>query len=118
MQFVLSLDGDDPETGAAATRARRLISSPQQLIVAQGPRSSITGTLNRGLSHCIAPFITLLEAIDLCMPEHLAQQADALGANPQLVAVGMQIQRVNRLGQNVTDRFHHYPSNPESTLLM
>ena len=52
------------------------------------------------------------------MPEHLAQQADALGANPQLVAVGMQIEKVNRLGQNVTDRFHHYPSNPESTLLM
>lgn len=117
-QLVLSLDGDDPETGAAATLARQLISTPQQLIVVEGPRSGITGTLNRGLSNCIAPFIARLDADDLCLPERLAQQADALEADPQLVAVGMQIQGVNRFGQTVTERLHRYPSNPASTLLM
>ena len=117
-QLVLSLDGDDPETGAAATLARQLISTPQQLIVVEGPRSGITGTLNRGLSHCHSPFIARMDADDICLPERLSRQSTALESDPKLIAIGMQIQGIDHNHQPIPKSLHHYPSSTSSTLLM
>ena len=119
-QLVMSLDGDDPDTSAAAELAQHFFRTlPQQkLIVVRGARSGISNALNRGLAHCNTPFIARLDADDLCLPERFAFQTAALQANPNLIAIGMQIRGIDHNGQPVRERLHRYPSTPKHTLLM
>ncbi len=119
-QLVMSLDGDDPETSAAAELAQRFFRThpQQQLILVRGARSGISDALNRGLAHCNTPFTARLDADDLCLPERFASQAAALESNPHLIAIGMQIQGIDHNGQPVLARLHRYPSTSKDTLLM
>lgn len=117
-RLVLSLDGDDPDTKAAAELALRLLNAKQKLIVVEGARSGISNALNRGLVHCKTPFTARLDADDICTPERFASQTAALETNPDLVAVGMQIQGIDHNSKPVLERLHRYPSTPKATLLM
>ena len=119
-KLVMSLDGDDPDTSAAAELAQRFFRthSQQQLIVVRGARSGISDALNRGLAYCNTPFTARLDADDLCLPERFASQTAALESNSDLVAIGMQIQGIDHNGQPVLARLHRYPSTPKDTLLM
>jgi hypothetical protein len=53
-QLVLSLDGDDPATRAAADIARTTLTPDHKLVVVEGERSGITGYCgsSRAAGHC------------------------------------------------------------------
>lgn len=117
-QLVLSLDGDDPDTLAAAQIAQDTLTTGHKLIVVQGERSGITGALNRGLAACNTPYTARLDADDLCRPRRLEQQWTLLEHNASLVACGMQIQGIDANSHPLTKRLHRYPTSPTATVLV
>lgn len=117
-QLILSLDGDDPATLAAAQVARDHLATGHELIVVKGQRSGITGTLNRGLAACNTPYTARLDTDDLCRPSRIEQQWQLLEQNAALVACGMQIQGMDANGNLLTKRLHSYPTTPTSTVLV
>lgn len=117
-QLVLSLDGSDTATLAAAQVAQETLTPGHPLIVVEGQRSGISATLNRGLAACNTPYTARLDADDLCRPDRLEQQWQLLENNPDLVACGMQIQAIDREGNRITTRMHVYPTSPAKTLLV
>jgi len=116
-QLVLSLDGDHPDTLAAAHIARDTLAPGHTLIVVQGERSGITGALNRGLAACNTPYTARLDADDLCRQRRLERQLNMLEIDKTLVACGMQIKSIDTNGNAIGRRLHQYPTSPTTTLL-
>jgi glycosyltransferase involved in cell wall biosynthesis len=116
-QLVLSLDGDDPETLAAAEIARKALATGHALIIVQGGRSGIAGALNRGLAVCDTPYTARLDADDLCRRLRLQQQWELLESDHSLVACGMQIQSIDANAKPKTGRSNRYPTTPTTTML-
>jgi glycosyltransferase involved in cell wall biosynthesis len=117
-QLVLSLDGDDPLTRVAVKIVSDNLAAGHALVVVEGPHSGITGALNRGLEACHTPYTARLDADDLCRPIRLEQQWRLLEEEPKLVACGMQIQGIDAMSLTLQKRLHHYPTTPNSTLLV
>lgn len=116
-KLVLSLDGEDPETIQAVEIVQALIENEDQLQVVQGGRVGISGTLNRGLAACNAPYTARLDADDICRPDRLEKQWLKLEANASIIACGMQIQRIDSDGLALKGRRNIYPTTPRATLL-
>ena len=117
-QLVLSLDGDDPATRAATAIARTILKANHKLIVIEGPRSGITGALNRGLAACNTAYTARLDADDLCRATRLEQQVQLLERHRDLVACGMQIEGIDAQGHRLNTRLHRYPTTPTLTRLV
>ena len=117
-QLILSLDGDDPATRAAADIARTTLAADQRLVVVQGERCGITGALNRGLAACDSPYTARLDADDLCRSTRLEQQFQLLEQHHDLVACGMQIEGIDGEGHRLNTRLHRYPTTPTLTRLV
>jgi glycosyltransferase involved in cell wall biosynthesis len=117
-QLILSLDGDDPATLAAADIARKTLTTEHKLVVVQGSRSGITGALNRGLTACDSTYTARLDADDLCRATRLEQQWQLLDQHPDLMACGMQIEGIDGQGHRLSTRLHRYPTTPTLTRLV
>jgi glycosyltransferase involved in cell wall biosynthesis len=117
-QLILSLDGDDPSTRAAADIARTTLTPDHKLVVVQGERSGITGALNRGLAACDSTYTARLDADDLCRATRLEQQWKLLEQRRDLVACGMQIEGIDGQGHRLSTRLHRYPTTPTLTRLV
>ena len=117
-QLILSLDGDDPATRAAADIAHATLKPEHKLVVVQGARSGITGALNRGLAVCDSRYTARLDADDLCRDTRLEQQWQLLERHHELVACGMQIEGIDSQGNRLSTRLHRYPTTPSLTRLV
>jgi glycosyltransferase involved in cell wall biosynthesis len=58
----------------------------------------LLAALNNGLVACQAPYVARMDADDVAFPDRLALQFAFLEANPQVVAVGGQIEIIDSAG--------------------
>jgi glycosyltransferase involved in cell wall biosynthesis len=89
---------DDGSSDASLQIARRLAASEPRVRVSEQPHGGIVHALNHGLSLCRGAQIARFDADDLMHPTRLARQVAALEANPDLLAVGCQVQLFPRRG--------------------
>jgi glycosyltransferase involved in cell wall biosynthesis len=89
LELVLVDDGSSDGTGELA---RRLAAEDPRVRCVAGPGRGLSAALRVGLSHCRAQLIVRMDADDEALPERLARSLDALAAEPQLAAVGTQVE--------------------------
>ncbi len=96
-------DASQDGTGRALEDAA---SRDLRIRLVRGPGRGISAALNAGLAECRAPLIARMDADDVALPERFALQRVALDADPQLAAVGSQVEIVPREG--MTDGLRAY----------
>ena len=95
-ELVLVLDGDAPSEAAVA----RDLTPPGKLrLIQMGSRGGIARALNLGLHHCSAPFVARIDADDICAPERLEVQLNAMQSNPQYRLLGSRAERIDEGGR-------------------
>jgi glycosyltransferase involved in cell wall biosynthesis len=117
-KLVLSLDGYDPDTLIAGEVAANILKDCQKLVVVRGPRSGISGALNRGLEACNTKYVARLDADDICRPSRLELQLQLMENDSSLIACGTQIRGIDSTGNPLSTKLYSYPRNPMMTLLV
>jgi glycosyltransferase involved in cell wall biosynthesis len=90
---------DDGSTDNTRTLLTPLVASDGRLKVLAEPHRGLVESLNHGLSMARGSLIARMDADDIALPERFAAQVAYLNANPDCVAVGTSILKVNADGQ-------------------
>jgi len=85
LDILLVLNGADPATVRAA---RQLIANEPRARILELPEPGLAAALNAALSSARFDLVARMDADDTCPPHRLERQADFLGANPGIAALG------------------------------
>ncbi len=89
---------DDGSTDGTRLLVERLgADDPRVVLISEG-RRGLVGALNRGIEVARGAFIARMDADDESLPERFARQVAFLGAQPECVAVGSRILKVDAEG--------------------
>jgi glycosyltransferase involved in cell wall biosynthesis len=83
---------DDASTDGTAELLARLATEDARVRVVRGEGRGIAAALTVGLAECRAPLIARMDADDVCLPQRLERQKEALAADPALSGVGSQVE--------------------------
>jgi Glycosyl transferase family 2 len=95
---LLVIDDGSQDESLAVARSYR---DPRLRVLENGRNRGLTATLNRGLREAKAPLVARLDADDVCVPERLERQVDAMARRPELALLGSQAAVIDAAGRRV-----------------
>jgi glycosyltransferase involved in cell wall biosynthesis len=110
--FELIVIDDGSIDNSAAILAKYQQADDRVRLYRQPKNQGLVTTLNHGLQLVRGDFLARMDADDLSLPERLAQQVDALDADPALVIVGSAYELIGVKGEFL--RIDRYPAHDTS----
>lgn len=107
---------DDGSTDTTPAILESVARADPRIVIARRPHAGLGHSLNHGLALARAPYVAILDADDLMLPERLEVQAAHLDANPGLTAVGSQWFTIDSEGR-LTGLDRH-PTDPETVAVL
>jgi glycosyltransferase involved in cell wall biosynthesis len=90
---------DDRSTDDTAERVERHARADPRVRVVRAEKGGISRSINRGIAESRYPWVAIMHADDVAMPERLAKQSAAARANPGVVAWGCYAQHIGATGR-------------------
>jgi glycosyltransferase involved in cell wall biosynthesis len=100
---------DDGSTDTTRELLVPLANRDNRLIIRAEPRRGLVGSLNYGIAIARAPLIARMDADDAALPGRFAAQVAYLVANPDCVAVGTAILKVDAQGRSKSPPLRQTP---------
>lgn len=92
---------DDGSTDDSAAILARLADADPRLEIVTTPNRGIVDALNTGLAKCRSDLVARHDADDIAFPNRLERQIAYLEANPDCVAVGCNVWRIDAEGRRI-----------------
>jgi glycosyltransferase involved in cell wall biosynthesis len=103
---ILLVAVDDGSTDGTPLVLGRLAERDPRVLLLRGPGEGIAKALQRGLARCDAEIVARMDADDVAHPRRLERQLEALGAMPDVAALGGRVRLFPR--REVRDGMRRY----------
>lgn len=91
---------------------RPLAQTDRRIRLIERPNQGLIATLNRGIAEARGEFFARIDHDDLMVPERLARQVAFLDANPDFIACGSNLRKIDEAGT-----LQHAPNMRQHTLV-
>jgi glycosyltransferase involved in cell wall biosynthesis len=92
---------DDGSTDGSLAILREYESTDQRIRIITRPNKGLTKSLNEGIAVCRGEFIARMDSDDVALPDRFEKQLNLLRSNPELIAVGGDVMRIDADGSRL-----------------